>query len=142
MNEDGIRHNNMHHVPAPIHFEGASELEIALVCRIATIVNLHVLRGGMLSATGHVVTVVNKMMLAKEMPLTCAETGYVLLHDAKSPKSKAYLVKRDNVERMLKGLCYGKPEGGEAHAPEDSHEWEQYDGPDYVGGGEVHFAES
>lgn len=50
-----VQHNMMHFVPTQDYFEGASELEISLVARVAGIVNLHVLRGGMFAATGHVV---------------------------------------------------------------------------------------
>ena len=142
MAKGAIEHNNMHHVPAPVYFKGASELEISLVCRIATVVNLHVLRGGMLSATGHVITLVNKMSLATALPLTCAETGYILLHDSKSPKSKAYLVSREKVEEMLNGLCFGEPKGGlvpgDREWPfQDETQakvagWARYDGPDQV----------
>ena len=118
----------------------------------------------MLSATGHVVTLVNKLQLARAMPLTCAETGHVLLFDKKSPKSRAYVVNRARVSAMLHGLCHGvqarAAEGGFVHGGRDldSEEpgapvamdgliptrtfdgrlFERYDGPDHEDGARLH----
>eukprot|EP00900_Chrysochromulina_parva_P002524 jgi/Chrpa1/12272/Chrysochromulina_OHIO_Genome00023067-RA len=102
--------------------------------------------------------------LARSMPLTCAETGHVLLFDKKSPKSRAYVVNRARVSAMLHGLCHGvqarAAEGGFVHGGRDLEAeepgapvvmdgliptrtfdgrlYERYDGPDHEDGARLH----
>jgi len=111
-----------------------------------------------------VVTLVNKLQLARSMPLTCAETGHVLLFDKKSPKSRAYVVNRARVSAMLHGLCHGvqarAAEGGFVHGGRNLEAeepgapvvmdgliptrtfhgrlYERYDGPDHEDGSRLH----
>mgnify|MGYP006920773571 FL=1 len=110
------------------------------------------------------VTLVNKLQLARSMPLTCAETGHVLLFDKKSPKSRAYVVNRARVSAMLHGLCHGvqarAAEGGFVHGGRNLEAeepgapvvmdgliptrtfhgrlYERYDGPDHEDGSRLH----
>ena len=50
---DTIRHNNMHFLPVPPYLQNLTCLEMSLISRISVIMNIHVLKYGMMSAKGH-----------------------------------------------------------------------------------------
>ena len=51
---DSIRHNGMHFLPVPPYLKNLTTVEMTLISKIAVIMNVHVLRYGMLASKGQV----------------------------------------------------------------------------------------
>ena len=111
--QDNIRHNGMHFLPVPPFLQNLTILEVALIRRITVIMNVHLLRYGMLASKGHSISFPQRMQIAKELPLLPSEVGIVVLRRKGSQNSmRQYTVQRSKVENALRGLCFGYPEGG------------------------------
>jgi hypothetical protein len=106
-----LRHNNMHlSARCPVYLEGLTQLEMSLISPIAAIMNIHVLRGGMLASKGHAVTLANEGKIASELPWSVPDIGLLLIYDPKKAvRTKVYTVQRDRVARALLGCCFGEP---------------------------------
>ena len=92
--------------------------------------NIHVLKYGMMSAKGHCISLPQKMRVATHLPLLPSEVAIVVLRKKRTNQCvKQYTVQRNTVEHALRGLCYGFPEGGCAHADKICDKL--YTGPDH-----------
>ena len=126
---DVIRHNNMHFAEIPPYLKYLSTVEMALISRITVVMNVHLLRYGMMSSKGHCVSLPQEMTIASCLPLLPTEVGIVVLRRKGSGRTRQYTVQRDVVEKALKGLCYGFPLGGTEIQKEG---FTLYNGPDHV----------
>ena len=125
-----IRHNNMHFLDIPPYLNNLTTVEIALISRINVIMNIHVLRYGMLASKGHCISLPQEMKIAAALPLLPQEVGIVILkRKGLNQEFKEYTVDRQTVETALRGLCYGLPHGG-VSTPQENYE--RYDGPDHI----------
>ena len=102
---------------------------MALISRITVVMNVHLLRYGMMSSKGHCVSLPQEMTIALCLPLLPTEVGIVVLRRKGSGRTRQYTVQRDVVEKALKGLCYGFPLGGTEIQKEG---YTLYNGPDHV----------
>ena len=108
-----IRDNGMHFLPVPPYLQNLTLLEISLIRRITVIMNIHLLRYGMLASKGHCISLPQRMRIATELPLLPSEVGIVVLRKKGSKTTiRHYTVERNKVENALRGLCFGYPEGG------------------------------
>ena len=107
-----IRHNNMHFEEVPPYLKGLTMLEESLIRRITVIMNIHLLRYGMLSSKGHSISLPQRMRIAKELPRLPTEVGIVVIRKTSNTGTmREYTVKREKVENALRGLCFGKTRG-------------------------------
>ena len=83
---DEITTNNMHFLPIPPYLQNLTTVEMALISKITVVMNVHVLRYGMLASKGHCISLPQDMSIAKSLPLLPEEVGIVLLRrkDAKN----------------------------------------------------------
>ena len=125
---DAIRHN-MHFAEIPPYLKDLSTVDMALISRITVVMNVHLLRYGMMSSKGHCVSLPQEMTIASCLPLLPTDVGIVVLRRKGSGRTRQYTVQRDVVEKALKGLCYGFPLGGTEIQKEG---FTLYNGPDHV----------
>ena len=84
----------------------------------------------MMSAKGHCISLPHKMRVATHLPLLPSEVAIVVLRKKGTNQCvKQYTAKRNTVEQALRGLCFGFPEGGCAHADKICDKL--YTGPDH-----------
>ena len=108
-----MRTNSMHFEPVPPYLQNLTTVEMALISRITVVMNVHILRYGMLASKGHCVSLPQETKIAKNLPLLPEEVGIVILKRKGSNHAlRQYSVKRKTVEEALKGLCFGFPHGG------------------------------
>ena len=65
---DEIRTNNMHFLPTPPYLKNLTTVEMALISKITVVMNVHVLRYGMLASKGHCISLPQEMNIAKKLP--------------------------------------------------------------------------
>ena len=124
-----MRHQNMHFSEIPPYLKNLTTVEMALISRITVVMNVHLLRYGMLASKGHCVSLPQDMKIASSLPLLPTEVGIVVLRRKGSGKTTQYTVQRNVVQQALKGLCFGFPEGGTI-VPHENYEC--YDGPNHI----------
>jgi hypothetical protein len=108
-----LRTNNMHFMDIPPYLQNLSTVEMALISRITVIMNVHILRYGMLASKGHCISLPQETKIANHLPLLAEEVGIVILkRKGENQALRQYSVKRKTVEEALKGLCFGFPPGG------------------------------
>ena len=80
-------------------------MEQLLIRKSTVAMHIHTLKYGMFASKGHTVSIPNEMKIAKELPLLPEEVGVIIIRKpGNNNLSKAYLVKRKNVEDALKAL--------------------------------------
>ena len=77
--------------------------------RITVVMNVHLLRYGMMSSKGHFVSLPQEMTIASCLPLLPTGVGIVVLRRKGSGRTRQYTMQRNVVEKTLKGLRYGFP---------------------------------
>ena len=111
-----IRTNNMHFNEIPPHLKNLTTVEIALISKITVVINVHVLRYGMLASKGYCISLPQDIHkeIATNLPLLPEEVGIVIHKRTNSTNTflHQYSVQRRVVEDALNGLCYGFPTGG------------------------------
>ena len=128
--ENIVRHNNMHFHDIPPFLQNLKTLEMALIAKITVVMNVHVLKFGMLSAKGHCVSLPTEPKMAKILPLLPHEVGIIVLRrKGHNNTLHQYTVKRDTVQNALYGLCFGLPYGGLENQEKG---YIKYDGPDHL----------
>ncbi|XP_057310732.1 uncharacterized protein LOC130648690 [Hydractinia symbiolongicarpus] len=128
---DNIRHNDMHFLPVPPYLQNLTILEVALIRRITVIMNIHLLRYGMLASKGHCISFPQRMQIAKELPSLPSQVGIVVIKKKGTRNSvQQYTVQRGKVENALRGLCFGYPEGGTEYP--DTNSEHLYNGSDHI----------
>ena len=124
-----IRHNNMHFEPVPPYLQNLSTVETALISRITVVMNIHLLRYGMLASKGHTVSLPQPMNIASNLPRLPTDVGLIILRrKGKHSVLRQYTVERHIVENALIGLCFGFPTGGILTEQEG---YKKYYGPDH-----------
>ena len=68
----------MHFLPTP-YLKNLTTVEMAHASKIIVVMNVHVLRYGMLASKGHCISLPQGMTIAKKLPLLPEEVGIVVL---------------------------------------------------------------
>ena len=104
----------MHFLPIPPYLQNLTILEISLIRRVTVVMNIHLLRYGMLSSKGHCISLPQRMRIATELPLLSSDVGIVVLRrkDSSNNSMRQYTVQRDKVQNALLGLTFGFQHGG------------------------------
>ena len=102
---------------------------MALTSWITVVMNVHLLRYGMLASKGHCVSLPQEITIASSLTLLPTEDGIVVLRRKGSGKTNQYTFKRHVAKNALKGLCFGFPEGGTTVSNEN---YECFYGPNHV----------
>ena len=102
-----MRHQNMHFAEIPPYLKNLTTVEMALISRITVVMNVHLLRYGMLASKGHCVSLPQEMKIASSLPLLPTEVGIVVLRRKGSGKTTQYTVQRhdgpNHITMKLKG---------------------------------------
>ena len=108
----------------PLYLEGLTQMELSLVARVSAVMNIHVLKGGMLAKRGHMVSLFAGCAIARALPWMLEELGLLLIYDEKrSPRTRVWSVERARVQRAIVGLCHGEAGSAPGGASWDQAEY-------------------